>query len=168
MAAKNLPSKIKQILVTKLTSDFRDAVKVVSVPLPKVSAGQVLVKNKFVGINASDINFTSGKYLPGTQPPFPAGFEAVGKVVDVGENVSSSLIGKSIAHMTPGAFSEYQLVKSSQVFPVPTEKPEYLPLLVSGMTASLALKNCADLKPSDKVGLVCILQLSLSFLLVLL
>ena len=161
MAAKNLPSKIKQILVTKLTSDFRDAVKIVSVPLPKISSGQVLVKNKFVGINASDINFTSGKYTPGAPLPLPAGFEAVGKVVDVGENVSASLIGKSIAHMTPGAFSEYQVVKSSQVFPVPSEKPEFLPLLVSGMTASLALKNCADLKPTDKVSFIS--QLKVAF-----
>lgn len=31
--------------------------------------------NRFVGINASDINYTAGRYDPNKKPPFPVGFE---------------------------------------------------------------------------------------------
>ena len=47
----------------------------------------MVVKNVAVGINASDVNFTSGAYLPGVEPPFNCGFEAVGTVVAAGEKV---------------------------------------------------------------------------------
>ena len=57
-----LPSSIRKIVVTTLSSNFRKAVELQTASLPKLQAGCVLVKNRFVGINASDINFTSGKY----------------------------------------------------------------------------------------------------------
>ena len=39
-----------------------------------------------VGIQATDVNLTSGAEMPGVEPPFFAGFEAVGVVVQVGES----------------------------------------------------------------------------------
>ena len=33
-----------------------------------VKANSVIIKNHYVGINASDINFTNGKYIPGIKP----------------------------------------------------------------------------------------------------
>lgn len=148
--ASKIPSSMRKVVVQKLTSNFREAVTVKTVPVPKATAGSVLVKNRYVGINASDINFSAGKYTK-TEPPFDAGFEAVGKIVEVGENVSEKLIGQTVAHMNNGAFSEYQVVPSAHAFPVPNENPQFVPLLVSGMTASLALKHCGDLKPNEKV-----------------
>ena len=44
------------------------------------------------GVNASDVNFTSGRYFGIKEAtrrlPFPAGFEAVGAVAAVGPGVS--------------------------------------------------------------------------------
>ena len=60
--------------------------------IPAPQKGQVLVRRAFAGVNASDVNFTSGRYF-GTpeqsakQLPFYAGFEAVGVVAAVGEGV---------------------------------------------------------------------------------
>ena len=151
----SLPQSIKKIVVTALSSNFRKAVELQTTSLPKLQAGCVLVKNRFVGINASDINFTSGKYFSdGTAPPFDAGFEALSEVVAVGDGVSEKLLGKPIAHMTFGAFSEYQVLSSKSLLPVPELKPEYLPLLVSGMTAKLALDECGELKPGEKVLMI--------------
>jgi len=147
-----LPQSIRKVVVTTLSNNFRKAVELQSAALPKVKDGCILVKNRFVGINASDINFTSGKYFSGdTPPPFDAGFEALSEVVAVGNGVPSELVGKSVAHMNYGAFSEYQVVPTKSILPVPEMKPEYLPLLVSGMTAKLALDECGELKPGEKV-----------------
>jgi len=146
-----LPSSMKKLVVRTLSSNFREAIELQTVPLPKVKRGQILVRNRYVGINASDVNFTAGKYMPGVKPPFDAGFEAVGEVIKVGEDVPDGMTGNYVAHMTNGAFAEYQAISSRRAFPVKALDPGYLPCLVSGMTARLALKECGFLKPGDKV-----------------
>lgn len=64
-AKQQLPSSYHKIQVVRLTPKFKEAVQTVTVPLPAVPAGipagQVLVRRLFVGINASDVNYTSGR-----------------------------------------------------------------------------------------------------------
>jgi hypothetical protein len=49
------------VVVQRLSTDFRAATAVVSAPLPAaVPPGHVLIRRTFVGINASDINFSAG------------------------------------------------------------------------------------------------------------
>lgn len=59
----------RKLIATKLSTNFREAVTIQSLPIPVPGAGQLLVRNKFVGINASDINFTAGRYLRVASPP---------------------------------------------------------------------------------------------------
>lgn len=54
-----------------------------------VPADSVLVKRVVTGVNASDVNFTSGKYqgspaAANERMPFTAGFESVGVVCKAG------------------------------------------------------------------------------------
>ena len=54
-----------------------------------VPADSVLVKRVVTGVNASDVNFTSGKYQGSAaaaeaQLPFTAGFESVGVICRAG------------------------------------------------------------------------------------
>jgi NADPH:quinone reductase-like Zn-dependent oxidoreductase len=58
----------------------------------------VLIKNEFVGINASDVNYTNGKYIPGLKPPFDCGFEGLGKIVLVGDNIKNLKIGDIVSY----------------------------------------------------------------------
>lgn len=64
-AQQQLPQVYHKIQVVRLTPKFREAVQAVTVDMPSVPAGipagQVLVRRLFVGINASDINYTSGR-----------------------------------------------------------------------------------------------------------
>lgn len=64
-AEQQLPQAYHKIQVVRLTPKFREAVQAVTVEMPSVPAGipagQVLVRRLFVGINASDINYTSGR-----------------------------------------------------------------------------------------------------------
>lgn len=51
---------------------------------------EVVVQNVVLGINASDINFTAGRYFSDQKSiklPFDCGFESLGKVVHVGSAV---------------------------------------------------------------------------------
>ncbi|XP_004684021.1 PREDICTED: zinc-binding alcohol dehydrogenase domain-containing protein 2 [Condylura cristata] len=53
--------------------------------------------------------------------------------------------------MAPGAFAEYTVVPAPAATPVPSVKPEYLTLLVSGTTAYLSLRELAALSEGKKV-----------------
>ena len=65
-AAVALPGGYRQLQVVRLSSSFREATKLGEVPMPRVeglAAGHVLVRRLFVGVNASDINYTSGRWV---------------------------------------------------------------------------------------------------------
>jgi NADPH:quinone reductase-like Zn-dependent oxidoreductase len=79
----------------RLSNDFRAATEVVQERVPHLKSGQVLVRRAFAGVNASDVNFTSGRYFGSPEQsakllPFDAGFEAVGVVAAVGADVKGA------------------------------------------------------------------------------
>lgn len=76
----------KKVVCTKLGTNFTECTEVVSAPLEAPKPKQVQVRMSALGINASDINFTSGHYSGGNiKTPFDCGFEGVGVVTAVGE-----------------------------------------------------------------------------------
>jgi len=112
--------------------------------------GEILVQVVYAGVNASDVNFTAGKYTPGVEPPFDAGFEALGRVIARGPGCRLAL-GAAVVVPSFGAFAERLLVPEAHVFPVPSAEPEILPLLVSGLTAKIALDRVAELARGETV-----------------
>lgn len=65
-----------------------------SAALPSsIPAGHVLIRVAYAGVNASDVNFSAGRYQASIAEaqaslPFDAGFEAVGAVAAVGPQVT--------------------------------------------------------------------------------
>ncbi|CAK4679883.1 hypothetical protein LEN26_017715 [Aphanomyces euteiches] len=143
----------RKIVCNKLSTDFRNATEIVSAPRSslRVAPGTVLVKNTVLGINASDINFTNGKYLPGVMPPFDCGFEAAGYIEEVGPGVKHLKQGDAVVYSLYGAFAEYHVVPVKFVFKVPTASAEILPLNVAGLTASMALDLVGEMKCGETV-----------------
>lgn len=143
-----LPTSTRKIQVHKLSHNFREATSIVTAALPaQLTGDQVLIRNHYAGINASDINFTAGKYTPGVQPPFDAGFESIGTVIAVGPAVPASIrVGQAVAATSYGAFSEHQIFRARSLLPMPGVDAHYLPLLVSGLTASIALEQTGEMK----------------------
>lgn len=132
----------RKIIATKLSTNFREATTIAAVPFPPaLPPTAVLVRNRFVGINASDINFTAGIYQPDVQPPFDCGFEAVGEVVATGAAVAAVRSGAAVVTQSYGAFAEYQVVPWRHCKLIPSLRREYLPLDLSATTASIALKE---------------------------
>lgn len=52
--------------------------------------------------------------------------------------------------MYDGSFSEYHEIPGSRCFPIDDIKPEYVSILLSGLTAKLALDNLGELTPNKK------------------
>ncbi|KAM5304111.1 prostaglandin reductase 3 [Glossophaga mutica] len=148
-----IPHAMQKLVVTRLSPDFREAVTLLrDCPVPLPGDGDLLVRNRFLGINASDINYSAGRYDPSVKTPFDAGFEGVGEVVALGLSASAQYsVGQAVAYLAPGAFAEYMVVPASLATPVPAAAPEYLTLPVSGATAYISLKELGGLTEGKKV-----------------
>lgn len=118
----------------------------------RVTLFRLLLCSRFVGINASDVNYSAGRYDRTVKPPFDAGFEGIGEVVALGLSASSAYtVGDAVVYFGSGAFAEYTLVPAKECVPVPAVRPEFLTLLVSGATAFIALKRLGDLAKGETV-----------------
>ncbi|CAG2162885.1 unnamed protein product, partial [Oppiella nova] len=136
----------QKLSVIKKTSNFREAVKVVSVPLVAPGDDQVLIKNIYAGVNATDVNVTASRYNPNAELPFDVGLEGLGVIEAVGKNVTTHKVGQNVMTFDvnlgvnpPRAYSEYLYVKPEEVIPIPSLKPEFLGLLIAGLTAAIGL-----------------------------
>jgi hypothetical protein len=61
------PPSFRRVVVHTLSADFAAATAIVSAPVPTPAAGEVLIARRWTGVNASDINFTSGRYFGGVK-----------------------------------------------------------------------------------------------------
>lgn len=143
--------QFRKIVANVLTTDFRKACQIVSSKIPELKANEVLVKARYAGINATDINVTAGRYGTGVAPPFDVGLEGAGEIVDVGCDVPSKLIGRPVAYIWTGSFSEYVKLPAKVCIPIPDVKPDYIPLLISGLTASISLEDFGRVKAGENV-----------------
>ncbi|KAG7397548.1 Prostaglandin reductase 3 [Phytophthora boehmeriae] len=141
----------RKIVCHKLSTNFRECTAIVPFQVPALKQGEVLIKTKYVGINASDINYTNGAYLPGVQPPFDCGFEALGVVVEVGPGVTRFKKGDAVASTSYGAFAEHLVAKERFLVKVPAAVPEVLPIIVCGLTASMALEYVGQMTHGETV-----------------
>jgi len=156
-AAHSIPQHRRKLQVHRLSNDFAEATKIVTEPLPQqLPPGHVLIRNAYAGINASDVNYTAGRYFGSPQEaakrlPFDAGFEAVGAVAAAASDVTGLVVGSPVAAMMYGSFSDYQVVAAKHVLPVPLAAKEVVALLTSGLTASIGLEQAGRMRTKETV-----------------
>ncbi|KAK7252045.1 hypothetical protein RIF29_35742 [Crotalaria pallida] len=155
-----LPESFERIIVHTLTHKFRNATSIVRAPLRlPVKPKHVLVKIIYAGVNASDVNFSSGRYFGGNNSdtaarlPFDAGFEAVGIIAAIGDSVTDLKVGMPCAFMTFGGYAEFIMIQAKHALPVARPDAEVVAMLTSGLTASIALEKAGQME-SGKVVLV--------------
>ncbi|KAL5855604.1 hypothetical protein ACOSQ4_005406 [Xanthoceras sorbifolium] len=153
-----LPQSFEKIVVHTLTHNFRNATRIVRAPLRlPIKPNNVLLKIIYAGVNASDVNFSSGRYFSGNSKdvssrlPFDAGFEAVGIIAAVGDGVNDLKVGTPAAIMTFGGYAEFAMVPSKHILPVARPDPEVIALLTSGLTASIALEKAGQMTSGKSV-----------------
>ncbi|CEG44585.1 alcohol [Plasmopara halstedii] len=145
-------SSFKVVQVHTKSKDFRAATKIVDVPAIETPApGCVVVKNCFLGINATDINVTSGAYTGTLPPPFGCGLEAAGRVFAIGEGVTDVKVGDSVGYQKFGAFAEYVEVPAANLIKTPELSPSVVTLTVGGLSASIALEHIGEMKSNETV-----------------
>ena len=136
-----VPDTSRRVVVHRLSSNFAAATRVVSAPTPVPREGEVLIERRWTGVNASDVNFTAGRYFGGARKaaellPFDAGFESVGVVAALGPGVAEAhpelAPGQPVATTTYGGFSEYAVAPAKLVVPVPETSPAAVALLPPG------------------------------------
>ncbi|WP_216898447.1 NADPH:quinone oxidoreductase family protein [Nocardia alni] len=122
-------------------------------PVPSPGRGEVLVRVIAAGINFADISKAHGTFLDGPQPPYLAGFEAVGEIVAVGESVTGLRPGDRVAGVGDGAFAEYMVLPAVAAMPVPPgwTDQQALGLAVNWPTALAALKPLGDISTGQTV-----------------
>ncbi|GMF22513.1 unnamed protein product [Phytophthora fragariaefolia] len=146
-----MPS-FKSVQVHTKSKDFRAATHIVDVDqVPAPAAGNVVVRNRFLGINATDINLTAGAYTGTLPPPFGCGLEAAGLVSAVGEGVTNVKVGDAVAYQKFGAFAEYVEVPAANLIPTPELSAAVLTMTVGGISASIALEQVGEMRSNETV-----------------
>lgn len=146
-------------------------------PIPKVTEGKVLIEVAYVGICGSDLP----RYFEGGVHAFPQvlGHEFSGKIVEVGENVTSLAIGDrvAVAPLIPdettsgylkgepamaerysfigsreqGAMAEFVAVPAQNVVKVPDELSLKEAALLEPLTVAIHGIDCVKLLSGDEV-----------------
>lgn len=122
-------------------------------PTPKMGAGQVIVKNKFAGINFIDTYHRKGLYP--RELPFVCGQEGGGTVAAVSDEAAAEgiKVGDRVAYSVFGSYAEYTAVPAAKLLPVPDEigLDVATSCVVQGLTAHYLTSSAhADLiKPGE-------------------
>ncbi|PVU98696.1 hypothetical protein BB559_001347 [Furculomyces boomerangus] len=146
----SLQNKMQAIQISKLGGI--EVLENVTLPIPKPSPTQLLVKNEFAGVNFIDTYFRTGLYMP----PLPTilGEEGAGTVVDIGSQVSDFEVGDRIAFMTSfQGYAEYATIDPKKAIKLPPNVPTDIgcATLIQGLTAYTLIERSYKVTKNDTV-----------------
>ncbi|MEH2398170.1 zinc-binding dehydrogenase [Nostoc sp.] len=144
----------RKLIAKQLNQDFKSAVEIVEISISEPAANELLIKNKFAGVNGGFDTLLCRGDVPYVNliPPFDLGVEAVGKVVAMGENVKDFQIGDAvITTARGGGYREYQVVDANLAVKVREATPEVLTLIPTGVSALVALEKVGEMKSNEVV-----------------
>ncbi len=144
----------KKLIANKHAANFKLAIEVIDIPIPEPASNEILIRNKFAGVNAGfDTLICRGdiSYIK-LAPPFDLGVEAVGEVIAVGSDVKHLLPGDNVVTIyRGGGYREYQCVDANITFKVPEATPEVLTLMPTGVSALVALEQAGEMTSNEVV-----------------
>ncbi len=129
-----------------------DVLKLIETPPPALKRGQVLVHLTHRPINPSDLLYIRGVY--GIKPRLPAvpGFEGVGHVDGVGEEVPDFQVGDRVVPMgIAGTWQESVIARPSQLVRIPDDVEDQVAaqLIVNPVTAWVMVTRELAIKPGE-------------------
>ena len=122
------------------------------VPVPTAGPGQVLIRNRAVGLNFFDILQIQGKYQFKPLFPFTVGREVAGQVAAVGEDAGKFSVGEAVlAFPDGGGYAEFSLAAADRTFPKPDEMdfPAAAGMAITYQTSYFALTRRARLQEGE-------------------
>ena len=127
-----------------------DELRLDTVPVPDVDAGQALVRVEAAGVNFIDVYKRTGMYkIP---LPVTLGEEGAGTVVAVGDYAADVKPGDRVAWaLVIGAYADYAVVRADRLVPIPSNVSVQLAaaIMLQGMTAHYLAMSTYPLKEGD-------------------
>jgi NADPH2:quinone reductase len=136
-----------------------EATRLTDIPAPDAKPGRVLVGIRAVGLNPADAFQIEGRYPGGPKPPFIAGRDAAGLVVEPDQNgrwqagTEVIVLESSTTDLKNGTLCEQQWIGAENLAPLPPgwsfAEGAAAPLVY--LTAWLALNGPAPIAPKEAV-----------------
>jgi NADPH:quinone reductase-like Zn-dependent oxidoreductase len=147
-------SSEKNVRVRVTTKGSPEVLKLVEEDLPEPQAGQVRVRVLAAGVAFADILIRRGLY-PGN-PPFPLtpGYDIVGELDALGQNVEDFSLGQRVAALTmTGGYSRFTIVPAADLVAVPDglDPSEAVCLVLNYVTAYQMLHRLAQVNAGQKL-----------------
>ena len=114
---------------------------------------EVLIRVKAAGVSFADVMVREGIY-PGVKLPVTPGYDVVGEVESVGDNVRDFRKGDRVAAMTVvGGYSRYLSVPAKHVVRVPpeVESGAAVSMVLNYLTAYQMIRRCAHVVAGDSI-----------------
>lgn len=147
-----LPSQYQKLTATQYSKNFRQAVQLQTVSQDMPTGEDILIKNKYAGVNAADVMMAAGQYLLPTPLPCDMGAEAVGEIVAIGDAVTGLAVGDTVLTNAIGCgYREYYTTNYRRAVQIPAATPEIMSLSIGGLTASIALNVTGEMKAGETV-----------------
>ncbi len=128
--------------------------KLVEDQLPEPRPGEVRLRVLVTGVAFADVLMRYGMY-PNTPPlPFSPGYDVVGVIDKLGENVNDFAPGDTVAALTMfGGYSRYLCVPAHELTRVPAgvDPAEAVSLVLNYVTAQQMIHRIAQLQPEQSV-----------------
>jgi NADPH2:quinone reductase len=122
-----------------------------AVPDVRPDAGQIRVRQSFVGLNFIDVYHRTGVYK--VPLPLVPGMEGAGVVTAVGEAVSDLRVGDRVAYAAgpPGAYAEERVYPADRAVLLPggIDERTAAAMMLKGMTAQVLLRQTIEVKAGD-------------------
>ncbi|KAH3681553.1 hypothetical protein WICPIJ_007484 [Wickerhamomyces pijperi] len=155
-SAMSIPETHKAIRFHE-TGESYDVLKYESVPTPTPTSSEILIKNKYAGVNFIEKYFRIGLYP--AKLPYTLGREAVGEIVSVGSEVEGYQVGDLIAYASASTFSEYTIINPSENFRIlniPKNATDeqlqlYAAVFIQGFTALTFIEEAYAVKKGDYI-----------------
>ena len=133
--------------------DAKSAFELRSFELPAPGNNEVIVEVEAFGLNYADVMARRGLYREAPAMPCIIGYEAVGRVIEVGKDADASLVGKRVlAFCRFGGYSRHLITYDYAVVPVGEEDAiELLALCTQGVTAYYMAEYLTPVYSKDTV-----------------
>lgn len=133
-----------------------DSIDVVDLPTPRPKRGEVLVAVQASSATTSDSIVRRGlnPYLGDLEPPFTLGYDLVGHVIDVGDDVATFSVGDRVVAVTRwGSNADFAIVSAAKLTRIDSDLDATLiePMVMTGATAAAMVRRLAPVKPGQTV-----------------
>ena len=140
-------------VILKRKGSSSQAFEIGGIELPPLNQDEILIKNQAFGLNYADIMARNGLYRDAPPMPCVIGYEVVGEVVEVGNKLSRSLIGKRVlAFCRFGGYGQHVITKGNSAIEIddlPSE--EVLALCTQAVTAYYITDMLSPIRKGDSV-----------------